>query len=51
MPPVAQAQLPGELTARFAGPAHEALMRFLIWRSPATVGRGQPVAIKLNEAG
>ncbi len=51
MPPVPQAQLPGELIARFAGPAHEALMRLLIWLSPATVGRGQRVAIKLNEAG
>ena len=51
MPPVPQAQLPGELIARFAGPAHEALMRLLIWLSPATVGRGQPVAIKLGEAG
>lgn len=51
MPPVLEAQLPGELIARFAGPAHEALMRLLIWLSPATVGRGQPVAIKLNEAG
>jgi hypothetical protein len=51
MPPVAQAQIPGELIARFAGPAHEALMRLLIWLSPATVGRGQPVAIRLNEAG
>jgi hypothetical protein len=51
MPPVPQAQLPGELIARFAGPAHEALTRLLIWLSPATVGRGQPVAIKLGEAG
>ena len=51
MPPVPQAQLPGELIARFAGPAHEALMRLLVWLSPATVGRGQPAAIRLNEAG
>jgi hypothetical protein len=51
MPPVPETQLPGELIARFAGPAHEALMRLLIWLSPATVGRGQLVAIKLNEAG
>ena len=55
MPPVAQAQIPGELIARFAGLAHEAtheaIVRLLIWLSPATVGRGQPVAIKLNEAG
>ena len=51
MPPVPQAQLPGELIARFAGPAHEALMRLLIWLSPVSVGRGRTVAIKLNEAG
>ena len=51
MPPVSEAQLPGELIARFAGPAHEALMRLLVWLSPATVGRGQPAAIKLHEAG
>jgi len=51
MPPVPQAQLPGELIARFVGPAHEALMRLLIWLSPATVGRGQPTAITLHEAG
>ena len=49
MPPVSQAQLPGELIARFAGPPHEALMRLLIWLSPATVGHGQPAPIKLNE--
>ena len=49
MPPVPEAQLPGELIARFAGPAHEALMRLLVWLSPATVGRGQPAAIKLHE--
>jgi hypothetical protein len=51
MPPVAQAQLPGELIARFAGPAHEALMRLLIWLSPVSLGRGQTAAIKLREAG
>jgi hypothetical protein len=51
MPPVPEALLPGELIARFAGPAHEALMRLLIWLSPVTVGRGQPAAIELNEAG
>ena len=49
MPPVPQAQLPGELIARFSGPAHEALMRLLIWLSPVTVGRGQPAAISLHE--
>jgi len=41
----------GELIARFAGPAHEALMRLLIWLSPVSVGRGQTAAIKLHEAG
>jgi hypothetical protein len=51
MPPVPQAQLPGELIARFAGPAHEALMRLLIWLSPVSVGRGQTAVIKLHEAG
>jgi len=51
MPPVSDAQLPGELIARFSGPAHEALMRLLLWLCPVTVGRGQPVAIKLHEAG
>ncbi|MBA3838411.1 MAG: hypothetical protein C0499_12235 [Zymomonas sp.] len=51
MPPLSEVQLPGELITRFAGPAPEALMRLLVWLSPVTVGRGQPVAIKLNEAG
>ena len=51
MPPVLEAQLPGELIARFAGPAHEALMRLLIWLSPVSLGRGQTAAIKLHEAG
>ena len=50
MPSVPEAQLPGELITRFAGPAHEALMRLLVWLSPVTVGRGQPAPIKLNEA-
>jgi len=40
MPPVPEAQLPGELIERFAGPAHEALRRLLVWLSPVTVGRG-----------
>ena len=55
MPPVPQAQLPGELIVRLAvtdaGPAPEALMRLLVWLSPVTVGRGQPAAIRLHEAG
>ncbi len=51
MPPVPEAQLPGELITRFSGPAHEALMRLLVWLSPVTVGRGQPAAITLHEAG
>jgi len=51
MPAVPEVQLPGQLIMRFAGPAHEALMRLLVWLSPVTVGRGQPGAITLNEAG
>ena len=51
MPPVPEAQLPGELIARFAGPAYEALMRLLVWLSPVTVGRGQAAAITLHEVG
>ncbi len=51
MPPVPEAQLPGELITRFTGPSHEALMRLLVWLSPVTVGLGQPAAIKLNEVG
>lgn len=51
MPPVSQAQLPGELITRFSGLAHEALMRLLIWLSPVTAGRGQPAATTLSEAG
>ena len=51
MPPVPEVQLPGELLTRFAGPAHEALMRLLVWLSPVTVRRGQPAAITLHEAG
>jgi hypothetical protein len=49
MPPVPEVQLPGELIERFTGPAHEALMRLLVWLSPVTVGRGQIVAITLHE--
>jgi hypothetical protein len=37
MPPVPTQQLPGELLGRFLGPAHEALMRLLVWLSPVTV--------------
>ena len=37
MPPVPQAQLPGALTERFTGPAHEALMRLLVWLCPVSV--------------
>ena len=50
-PRVPEAQLPGELVTRFAGRAPEALMRLLVWLSPVTVGRGQPTAITLYEAG
>ena len=49
MPPVSEVLLPGELIERFTGPAHEALMRLLVWLSPVTVGRGQPAAITLHE--
>ena len=49
MPPVADAQLPGELLERFAGTAAEALMRLLVLLSPVTVGSGQPAAITLRE--
>ncbi len=49
MPPVPEAQLAGELIARFAAPAHEALMRLLLWLSPVTIGRGQPAAIRVHE--
>ena len=51
MPPLLEAQLPGELITRFAGPAHVSLMRLLVWLTPVTVGRGQPAAIRLSEAG
>ena len=51
MPPVPEAQLPVELIARFTGPAHEALMRLLVWLSPVTVGPGQAAAITLHEVG
>ena len=51
MPPVGEAQLPGELIRRFSGPAHEALMRLLVWLAPITVGRLQAVAITMHEGG
>lgn len=50
MPPVPQEQLPGELVERFAGPAHEAMTRLLVWLSPVTVRAGEPVVIEFNEA-
>ena len=37
MPPVTLGRLPGELLERFAGEAHEALMRLLIFLAPLTV--------------
>lgn len=49
MPPLADAELPGGLLDRFTGPAHEALMRLLVWLSPASVGGGEPVVIGLHE--
>ena len=51
MPPVPEAQLPGELIECFTGAAQGALLRLLVWLSPATVGHWQPAAIKLREAG
>ena len=50
MPPVPEEQLPGGLVERFAGAAHEALMRLLVWLSPVTVRAGEPAVIELNEA-
>jgi hypothetical protein len=50
MPPVPEAQLPGELIERFAGPAQGALMRLLVWLSPVTVRSGLPVQCELHEA-
>ena len=50
MPPVPEAQLPGELIERFTGAAQGALLRLLVWLSPVTVRSGQPVATLLHEA-
>ena len=49
MPPVPEEQLPGGLIERFTGPAHEALVRLLVWLSPVTVGSAQPAATPLRE--
>jgi hypothetical protein len=49
MPPVPAKDLPGELLDRFAGPAHEAVMRLLIWLGPVTAGGAMPTAIELRE--
>jgi len=49
MPPVATQDLPGELLARFEGPAHEALMRLLIWLSPLTLHGAELAVIELRE--
>ncbi|HEY2978771.1 MAG TPA: hypothetical protein VGJ35_12460, partial [Burkholderiaceae bacterium] len=43
IPPVAAEQLPGGLLERFTGPAHEVLMRLLVWLGPVTVRGGGPV--------
>jgi hypothetical protein len=48
MPPVATGELPGALIERFAGAAHEALTRLLVWLSPVTV-RPRPAVIGLIE--
>ena len=50
MPPVPAGRLPGEWIERFTGPAHEALMRLLVWLGPVTVRGGEPVVIELNKA-
>ena len=50
MPPVPEAQLPGELITRFSGLLPEALVHLLVWLSPVTIGRGRPAAITLHEA-
>ena len=49
MPPVCAQQLPGGLLERFAGAAHEALMRLLVWLSPVTIRSGRPEPIDLRE--
>ena len=49
MPPVPTEQLPGRLLERFTGPAHEALMRVLVWLSPVTLRDAGPAPIGLNE--
>lgn len=49
MPPVAAERLPGELLERFAGVAHEALVRLLLWLAPVTAGGATPAAIELHE--
>ncbi|HUG22843.1 MAG TPA: hypothetical protein VMN83_09985 [Albitalea sp.] len=49
MPPVTTQDLPGELLARFEGPAHEALMRLLIWLSPLTHHGAELAVIELRE--
>jgi hypothetical protein len=49
MPPVPAEQLPGGLLERFAGAAHAALMRLLVWLSPVTVRSGRPGPIELHE--
>jgi hypothetical protein len=36
MPPVPEAQLPGELITRFSGLLPEALVHLLVWLSPVT---------------
>ena len=50
MPPVPEAQLPGELITRFTGLLPEALVHLLVWLSPVTVVRGRLAAITLHEA-
>jgi hypothetical protein len=49
MPTLQTQCLPGGLLERFAGVAHEALMRLLVWLSPVTVRDGGPSSIELHE--
>jgi len=49
MPPVPTEELPGELLERFSGPAHEALMRLLVWLSPVTVRGAEAAVTPLRE--
>ena len=49
MPPLSVALLPASLIERFAGPAHEALMRLLVFLGPVTARQGQPGGTALSQ--